>query len=74
MLPDQGWLTWASRDAGKFKCYYYNGMAFRLRFPNNYDSSGAKACGDADLHTETGGSVRATSQHTGGSGGRCDAC
>ncbi|HSC36356.1 MAG TPA: hypothetical protein VLD19_00745, partial [Chitinophagaceae bacterium] len=31
-------LSW---DAGKFKCYYYKGMAFRLRFPNNYDSSGA---------------------------------
>src|SRR5882757_4039343 len=31
-------LSW---NAGKFKCYYYNGMPFRLRFPNNYDSSGA---------------------------------
>src|SRR4051794_31545972 len=28
-------------DVSKFKCYYYNGMAFRLRFPNNYDPSGA---------------------------------
>jgi len=28
-------------DCSKFKCYYYNGMAFRLRFPNNYDPTGA---------------------------------
>ena len=31
-------MSW---DATKFKCYYFNGMAFRLRFPNNYDPSGA---------------------------------
>lgn len=28
-------------DVSKFKCYIYNNMAFRLRFPNNYDPSGA---------------------------------
>lgn len=28
-------------DVSKFKCYIYNNMAFRLRFPNNYDTSGA---------------------------------
>jgi len=28
-------------NVSKFKCYIYNNMAFRLRFPNNYDSSGA---------------------------------
>ncbi len=25
----------------KFKCYYYNGMAFRLRFPNGYNPADA---------------------------------
>jgi len=28
-------------DVSKFKCYIYNNMAFRLRFPNNYDTTGA---------------------------------
>lgn len=27
-------MTW---NTSKFKCYYWNGMAFRLRFPNGYD-------------------------------------
>lgn len=27
-------------NTDKFKAYYYNGVAFRLRFPNNYDPSG----------------------------------
>src|SRR5689334_2297114 len=27
-------LSW---NTSKFKCYYYNGIAFRLRFPTNYD-------------------------------------
>ncbi|MCV9385032.1 fibronectin type III domain-containing protein [Reichenbachiella ulvae] len=30
-------LNW---NTDNFKCYYYNGMAFRLRFPENYDTSG----------------------------------
>ncbi|MBS1565077.1 MAG: PKD domain-containing protein [Bacteroidetes bacterium] len=37
------WVRTVNRinwDATKFKCYYFNGMAFRLRFPNNYDASG----------------------------------
>ena len=40
------WVRTVNRinwDATKFKCYYYNGMAFRLRFPNNYNpASGTK--------------------------------
>jgi len=27
-------------DTDSYKAYYYNGMAFRLKFPNNYDASG----------------------------------
>lgn len=37
------WVRTVNRinwDATKFKCYYWNGMAFRLRFPNNYNPSG----------------------------------
>lgn len=40
------WVRTVNRinwDATKFKCYYFNGMAFRLRFPNNYNpASGTK--------------------------------
>jgi pimeloyl-ACP methyl ester carboxylesterase/regulation of enolase protein 1 (concanavalin A-like superfamily) len=38
------WVRTAGRinwDATKFKCYYFNGMAFRLRFPNNYNPANA---------------------------------
>jgi len=38
------WVRTVNRinwDATKFKCYYYNGMAFRLRFPNNYNPANA---------------------------------
>ncbi|MBC7904927.1 MAG: fibronectin type III domain-containing protein [Gemmatimonadaceae bacterium] len=28
-------------NSSNFKCYYYNGMAFRLRFPNNYNPANA---------------------------------
>ncbi|MBS1565078.1 MAG: hypothetical protein JST39_11855, partial [Bacteroidetes bacterium] len=27
-------------DVSRFKCYIYNNMAFRLRYPNNYDTTG----------------------------------
>ncbi len=30
-------ITWWNTD--KFKCYYWNGMAFRLRFPNGYNAA-----------------------------------
>ena len=30
-------MNWNTDD---FKAYYYNGMAFRLRYPENYDTSG----------------------------------
>lgn len=30
-------VNWNTND---FKAYFYNGMAFRLRFPKNYDASG----------------------------------
>ena len=38
------WIRTVNRinwDASKFKCYYWNGMAFRLRFPNNYNPANA---------------------------------
>jgi predicted esterase len=27
-------------DKSRFKCYFFNGMAFRIRFPKNYDPNG----------------------------------
>src|SRR5882724_5510649 len=32
---------WDTTAASKFKCYLWNGMAFRLRYPENYDSTNA---------------------------------
>src|SRR5437899_4846487 len=29
-------LSWSTTS---FKCYYYNGIAFRLKYPKNYDST-----------------------------------
>jgi pimeloyl-ACP methyl ester carboxylesterase len=29
-------------NQNRFKCYYWNGMAFRLRFPKNYNPSGTQ--------------------------------
>src|SRR4051812_36321551 len=31
-------VSWSTTS---FKCYIYNGMAFRLKFPKNYDSTKA---------------------------------
>ncbi|HEY4149217.1 MAG TPA: hypothetical protein VGM41_09820, partial [Chitinophagaceae bacterium] len=32
--------TRMSWNTNKFKCYFFDGMALRIRFPNNYDPSG----------------------------------
>lgn len=35
-----GRINWPQVQQDRFKCYFFNGMAFRLRFPKNYDPNG----------------------------------
>jgi predicted esterase len=35
-----GRINWPQAQQDRFKCYFFNGMAFRLRFPKNYDPNG----------------------------------
>jgi predicted esterase len=35
-----GRINWPQAQQDRFKCYFINGMAFRLRFPKNYDPNG----------------------------------